>query len=248
MTNKERVQKAALEVLADHPKGINYSPLQTAVKLKLPDVPPNTIQGNTWNLEVKLPHLVSKPARGLYILKQFEGMTVEAPIIQQKSSGQMKKIREEDFYESFAAWLVKDIEECTRAVPLGGNRFKDKWGTPDVVGIRMPKKSDIIQSATEITSAEIKIDTAGLITAFGQACAYKIFSHRSYIVVPKSASEEDLARLDSLCLIFGVGLILYDSASPSRPDYSIRARALRHEPDMFYVNQKMKLVEDQLFS
>jgi hypothetical protein len=32
---------------------------------------------------------------------------------------------------------------------LGGSRFKDKWGTPDVIGIREPKKSDIIQYPTE---------------------------------------------------------------------------------------------------
>ena len=44
------------------------------------------------------------------------------------------KIKEEDFYNSFADWLVNDMEECTKAICLGGNLFKDKWGTPDVVG------------------------------------------------------------------------------------------------------------------
>jgi hypothetical protein len=63
MTNKERVQKAALEVLAEQSKGIHYSPLQAAVRLKLPDVPPNTIQGNTWDLEAKIPDLVSESGR-----------------------------------------------------------------------------------------------------------------------------------------------------------------------------------------
>ena len=114
--------------------------------------------------------------------------------------------------------------------------------------MREPKKSDIIQAATEIVSGEIKLDSAGLITAFGQACAYKIFSHRSYIVVPRNASEEDIARLDALCMIFGLGLVLFDAGSPSKPSYTIRVRALKHEPDMFYVNQKMKLIEDELFS
>jgi hypothetical protein len=55
---------------------------------------------------------------------------------------------------------------------------------------------------------EIKTDTIGLITAFGQACSYKIFSHKSYIVVQKTSLQEDIDRLDSLSMIFGIGLIL----------------------------------------
>ena len=45
------------------------------------------------------------------------------------------KIEEEDFYEKFADYLVKELEECTKAISLGGNRFQDKWGTPDVLGV-----------------------------------------------------------------------------------------------------------------
>jgi hypothetical protein len=133
-------------------------------------------------------------------------------------------------------------------VPLGGNRFKDKWGTPDVGGIREPKQSDIIKPPTEIVAAEIKIDKAGLIIAFGQACAYKLYSHRSYIVVPVESQEEDIARLDVLCRTLGVGLILFAATNPTTPHCEIRVRAAKHEPDMFYVNKYMKLVEEELFS
>ena len=94
---------------------------------------------------------------------------------------------------------------------MGGNKFKDKWGTPDVIGILKSRESDIIKLQTEIISAEIKVDTANLITAFGQACSYKLFSHKSYIVIPNSSSEEDIARIDGLSLIFGVGLILFNN-------------------------------------
>ena len=38
---------------------------------------------------------------------------------------------------------MKELEECTKAIAVGGAVFKDKWGTPDVVGIREPKKSDM---------------------------------------------------------------------------------------------------------
>lgn len=87
-------------------------------------------------------------------------------------------IKEEDFYVPFGEWLKNDIEDVTDAIPLGRNKFKDKWGTPDVIGKREPRRSDIIKGATEIVSAEIKTDSAQLVTAFGQACAYKLFSHK----------------------------------------------------------------------
>jgi hypothetical protein len=56
-----------------------------------------------------------------------------------------------------------------------------------------------------------------------------------------------LARLDTLARIFGIGLILFDAKSPKAPVFQIRVRAAKHEPDMFYVNQSMKLVEEKLF-
>ena len=106
---------------------------------------------------------------------------------------------------------------------------------------------DIIKFPTEIISAEIKTDTSSLITAFGQACSYRLFSHRSYIVIPKSASPDDLARLESLCITCGLGLVLFDSQNASNPNFSIRVRAMRTEPDMFYVNRNLKIIEDHLF-
>lgn len=40
--------------------------------------------------------------------------------------------------------------------------------------------------------------------------------------------------------------MLFDSSGSSNPGYSIRVRAARAEPDMFYVNRNLKPVEDQL--
>lgn len=62
------------------------------------------------------------------------------------------------------------------------------------------------------------------------------------------SQEEDIARLDVLSRTLGLGFILFDAASPSTPAFEIRVRAARHEPDMFYVNKYMKLVEEELFS
>lgn len=157
------------------------------------------------------------------------------------------RIKEESFYEPFADWLQNDLEECTKAISLGGNKFRDKWGTPDVIGKRESLKSDIIAAPIEIVSAEIKPDTSQLITAFGQACAYCIFSHKTYLVVSDASPQDEIARLDSLCQIFGIGLVLFDSNNPKDPKFQIRVRAVKREPDLFYANRYMKVIETELF-
>jgi hypothetical protein len=155
--------------------------------------------------------------------------------------------REQDFYAAFADYLVSDLEECTKCIPLGGCIFQDRWGTPDVIGIRKARESDIVKFPTEIVTAEVKVDARNLITAFGQACSYRLFSHRCYLVVPRSSPAEDLARLESLCLAVGLGLVLFHAHDPSSPIFTLRVRAARNEPDSFYVNRNLRLIEDRLF-
>ncbi len=245
-TAKQQIHAKALELLDQAPGGYRYGALHAALVQSLPDIPANTIHGNIWNLEVHFPKEVLKPARGFFLSSKYqEGTILESTPIEPPA---VEKVKEEKFYGPFAKWLVEELEECTKAVAIGGARFKDKWGTPDVIGIRKPRQSDIIKPPTEIVAAEIKLDSLGLIVAFGQACSYKLFSHKSYIVVSRDSPEEDIARLDALCLIFGIGLILFNAKRPDAPEFDIRVRATRHEPDMFYVNQKMKLVEDDLFA
>lgn len=245
-TKREKIITKAIEIIKSNSNGIRYSDLVRKIQEELAEIPVNTIHGTVWNLEMQISNEVYKPARGIFRHTMFKG--IETNEKKQESYTKIQKIDEEDFYKPFADWLVNEVEECNKAISLGGNKFKDKWGTPDVIGIREPRKSDIIKPPTEIVSAEIKIDTGNLITAFGQSCSYKLFSHKSYIVIPKESSEEDKARLDALCRIFGIGLILFDNNNPSLPNFEIRVRATRHEPDMFYVNKYMELVEDELFS
>jgi len=240
MTRKEQIIGRALELLDASPEGIKFSTLVSEVQDTYPDIPKNTIHGNLWDIHLELPDQVAKPDRGLFMLVKYLDVPPTAP--------PPAKISEEMFYQPFADWLKDEVEECTRAIPLGGNAFGSKWGTPDVVGVREPRKSDIVKFPTEIVSAEVKLDPLNLITAFGQACSYKLFSHKSYIVVPTSSPEQDIARLDSLARIFGIGLVLFDPSTPKEPEFQIRVRASRHEPDMFYVNQTMRIVEDGLFN
>jgi hypothetical protein len=234
----------AKDIVGTEEQGIRYSDLVRRIKEALPDANVNTINGNIWNLDARYPAEIYKPARGIFRHVRFresEGaQTVEI-------EPQEEQIAEERFYEPFAGWIVNELEECTRAIPLGGNKFRDKWGTPDVIGVRAPRPSDIIKPPPEIVSAEIKLDPSSLIIGFGQACAYKLFSHKSYIVIPSQSSEADTQRLDTLGRIFGIGVILFDATDPAEPDFAIRVRASRHEPDIFYMNKFLKLVEDDLF-
>lgn len=244
MSKKDQIISKALEILSKNPQGLRYSEWTKMVINALPEMYANTIHGSIWDLDKTRPDLVFKPARGLWKLAKYkDNQQLSIPISVIKSA----KIKEEDFYDPFAQWLVKEVEECTRAIVVGGNKFKDKWGTPDVLGIREPNKSDIIKHETEIVSAEIKLNQTGLIEAFGQICSYKLFSHKCYLVVPESSSEDDIAKLDSLALIFGIGLVLYNSENPKNPDFKIKTRPQKHEPDMFYVNKNLKLIESELF-
>lgn len=249
-TKKERIISEALNIIRSDPNGIRYSNLVQKIQEALPDIPINTIHGTIWNLETRIPNEIYKPARGIFRHLNFRTTEEILESVKPKLSevkGEIKEIDESIFYRPFAEWLVNDLEECTKAIPLGGNRFKDKWGTPDVIGKRESKRSDIVKGPTEIVSAEIKADTKDLITAFGQACSYKLFSHKSYIVIPKDAAQDDISRLDALCLIFGIGLVLFDRTNMNAPQFDIRVRPLKHEPDMFFVNKYMKLIEKELF-
>jgi len=243
----KRIKEKALELLEQFPKGLRYSELHAKISESDPNFKTNTINGNIWNLDATFPDKVYKPKRGLFRLIRYNPADAESVEVA-LAVVQPTKIKEEDFYEPFADWLTNEIEDVTLAVSLGRNKFRDKWGTPDVIGKRESRRSDIIKSTTEIVSAEIKTDTLQLITAFGQACAYKIFSNKVYLVVPRKSSDEDLDRLDSLCQIFNIGLVTFDASNPAVPDFRIMVRAARHDPDLFYTNKYMALIEKELFS
>ena len=151
-------------------------------------------------------------------------------------------------YESATSYdkflLVNDLEECTKAVPLGGNRFQDRWGTPDVIGTYRILGIGHIQPPIEVISAEIKTDINQLITSFGQACSYKLFSHKVYLVIPRDSRMVDIKRIEALCLKFGIGLIIFDRTNKERPEFEILTRAIKSEPDYFYLNKYLRLIED----
>ena len=246
-TIREQILERALELLRSQPDGIRFAELVQKVAGPDTSFKRNTVHGNVWDLDIHLPEQVYKPARGLFRLTEFRDQATDQlkPELVPKPP---LKVKEAAFYKPFADWLVDDLEDCTKAIPLGGGKFKDKWGTPDVIGKRESRPSDILQAPTEIVSAEIKLDTQQLVTAFGQACAYRLFSHKSYLVVPKDSPQDEVARLDALCQVFGIGLILFDASSPEDPGFDILVRPRKQDPEMFYTNKYLKLIEKEMFS
>jgi hypothetical protein len=229
LTVKE-VLELARKILSESLDGIRFNELRRRILEIHPETNSNMIGAQIGLLHLKFPGEIIRPSRGLY--KLAAGPRSEPPPNGVVSSA----VHEEDFYQPLADWLKDDLGEVTEAASLGGAAMGKKWGTPDVVGVYKPEASDLIKFQAEIVSAEVKIDPQQPVVAFGQAIAYRLFSAKTYIAMPNSMGEEDKDRLESLCMLFGVGLALFD-LDPKNPDFTIRVRAQRFSPDMFYVNQ-----------
>jgi hypothetical protein len=247
MTKREKITLKAKEILAANPSGVRFSELVRSLQEAFPGEAYGNFTGAIWNLDSRFPSEIYKPSRGLFRLTQFKSDEPAAITVEPVETVQVAgKIREADFYEAFANYLVQDLEECTKAIPLGGSMFGAKWGTPDIFGIFKARESDIFKASLEVVVAEVKTDCSQPITAFGQACAYRLFAHKSYLVVPRDSQKEDIDRLDALCVISGIGLILFDTTNVQFPDFEIRVRAAKHEPDAFYINSYLKRIADTL--
>jgi len=245
---RDRIRRQAVELILEHPEGLRYSELHRRIKEATPSFNSNTVNTSIWNLDVVLPLAVWKPSKGLYRHVKFKDQDVVDGPATTFGLPPAPRIREEAFYRPFAEWLVNEAEDATQAIPLGGNVFRDKWGTPDVIGKRESRRSDVIKGPTEIVSAEIKVDTLQLVTAYGQACAYRLFSHRSYLVIPRQTNSDEMDRVDALCEISGVGLVTFDLESPNAPAFAVLVRPRTHQPDLFYTNRNLALIERDLFS
>ncbi len=235
-TKTNLLRDKAVELIKNNPQGLRYSEMINELA-KYFKMNPGNIANLVWDIHKTRSREVYKPTRGLFKYR----FTAEEEI--SKVEKPPPTLQEEDFYEPFANWLRDELGECTEAVALGGNYLGKKWGTPDVIGIYKPSKRDLIKFTEEIISAEIKINPSEPIIAFGQAIAYRLFSAKVYLVEPSSLIPEDQDRIEALCILFGIGLILFD-LNPQNPDFRIRVRAQRYNPDMFYVNE----FADKLFN
>ena len=230
------IRAEAIRIIEKNPGGIRYAELARQLRASLPDASDGGIHGTIRVITDLYPDKVAKPSRGLFV-------PVGGGVPPPGEDGGNRKPREEAFYEPFAEYLMNDLGEVSVSVPLGGAGLGRRWGTPDVVGVYKPSFRDMIKFGIEIVSAEVKIDPSQPVVAFGQAITYRLFSSKTYIAMPKAIGEDDSARLESLCMLFGVGLVLFDP-DPKQPDFSVRVRAQRFLPDMFYVNDFANRLKD----
>jgi hypothetical protein len=251
MSASDDITNLVLKKLDENVNGLRWADLYSAIRIEYPNMKNGTIVGGIRNFYNRNTSSVYKPDKGLYKLLKYQNDNPQNVIISNlqnnvspPSNTQPASAKEEDFYESFVAWLVNDQEECTKAKELGGNIFGGKWGTPDVIGVSKSLPTDIIEKDIEITSVEIKLAQNELITAFGQACSYKLFSHKVYLVIPQQSNSEEISRLDSLCYLFGIGLVLFDNTNSNIPNYQLKNRAQKGEPDNYYLNKNIEKAKD----
>ncbi|MFC5437481.1 hypothetical protein ACFPME_13030 [Rhodanobacter umsongensis] len=233
-TIRKRVADVLTEAIQHSPSGLRWAELHRTAERALPGENQNSIHGSIHYFASHLPAEISKPERGLYV---YGAEATTSPDLSSVPAVSLSRLKEEDFYQSFADWLKDEVEEATVAIPLGGNSFGTKWGTPDVIALFQPRRTDPIKFPEEVIAAEIKTDTSQLIVAFGQACAYKLFAHRVYLVIPRTAPKADLQRLDALAGVVGIGLVKFNPDDAANPEFVVMARAAKHEPDYFYTNQ-----------
>lgn len=255
--NRQQIQAEARAILETEPGGIRWGELLKRIYAQAPETPQNSIHGALQNLFV-ISNDIVKVARGTYQLAKFvaaddalataqEAVSVALPV--KAAVPGADALTEQDFYASFAEWLEEN-DEATVAAALGGASLGGKWGTPDVIGVLKPRAQDIFKFEQQIVTAEIKAVPNQPVVAFGQAVAYRLFSHKSYIVVPNSTTSDDMNRLKSLCSIHGVGLVTF-TLNKDEPDYAVVVLPVNAAPDMFYVNsmlERLKTSEPKLLN
>jgi hypothetical protein len=185
--NRQQIHEQAMQVLEAHPQGIRWTELLRAVEKQAPDTPHNSIHGGIHNLLTTRTSEIVKVARGTYQLAKYveaddaiSGAQEDAAAsvaVKAESPGS-EPVTEQDFYDSFAEWLEEN-DEATVASALGGSSLGGKWGTPDVIGVLKPRAQDIFRFEPQIVTAEIKAVPGQPVVAFGQAVAYRLFSHKS---------------------------------------------------------------------
>jgi hypothetical protein len=243
----ENIRSIAYDLLKKHPEGMTHAELCLKIHDVKPDLNLGTVTTAICNLTVTDSQRFYKPAKGLFRLLEFKDLIPEYKAVEPASVSSTVS-HGDALFPLFAAWLTDELEEVTHAIVLGGDAFMDEWGTPDVIGKFESRNSDLIKGPTIIVSASIGTTPASWVTTFGQACAYKLFSHKSYLVISSQTPVDHLVRMQSLCQIFGVGLATFDRLNPIQPEFKLFVRATKHEPDLFYTNRYIAHIEKELFA
>jgi len=214
MSDIKRVYDVLVRILRRNPKGLSRQDIFQRLRSQLSDIPGGSLHSYLSRIPEEFPKAIKR--RG--DLYKWKGNVKGVKRVTSAS-----KKGEEVFYKPFASFL-KRKGICSDAMPVGrDHRLGGKWGTPDVMGKRAGGGT-----TNPIISAEIKDSTDGnaLVTAFGQACVYKLFSTEVYLVIPKNnIHEDDKKRITTLCQTQGIGLVLFDNTKRKRTRFAIVSSA-----------------------
>ena len=244
-----QIRTEMLRILRSNSEGLRLKDLVQRIQKALPKSNEKQIRGTIWFFaqresqaqdEGRTPKFY-QPEQGIYCSSDED------------TNGGQQAVKESELYDQVARYMVDELNECNNAIGLGGKGFGDRWGTPDAIGIMRRLPGNVIDFQTEIVSAEIKAKATQLVEGFGQACAYRLFSHKVYLVAPAAITPLDLQRLEALCLVSGIGLILFspDRQGKNRKEqravtFNIRTRAVKGSPSMFYANKYLQKVANDL--
>lgn len=138
--NRKQIQDRVREILEVESSGVRWGEILKRIHGPDPETPPNSIHGAIQVLFQSSDDIV-KVARVTYQLAKYvdadaaDAVAADEAIatvpIGNVAAGAAGTLTEQDFYASFAEWLVEN-DEATVAEALGGSSLGGKWGTPDV--------------------------------------------------------------------------------------------------------------------
>ncbi len=230
MSKKDEIRKKAIEILSrpEFKSGIRFMTLIKKVVSETGENE-NTCNGSLYNLPNELPEKISRPYRGLFILKENEKLLKD--LEQNFEQKHVSKIREDDIYEPAKDYLLSR-EECTHAVIIGGNIFGRKWGTPDILGAVRAESDAVYKPILEIIAVEIKDEGYSPVEALGQAMAYKLFAHKTWLILP---DDSDLDRIEGIAISANIGLISFSKTKDGFGFVTLNRPTTSH-PDFAEVN------------
>ena len=90
---------------------------------------------------------------------------------------------------------------------IGGSILGKKWGTPDIIGAIRVSTDAIYRPPLELVAMEIKGVNYSPVEALGQAMAYKLFAHRTWLILPET---DDIDRIEGIAKSANIGLVVFN--------------------------------------
>lgn len=239
MSKLDEIRKKALEILGrpEYKEGLRYSILASKISEETGENL-NTINGSIWNMPNEMPNEVARPQRGLFILKKnLDNITDKESETSEKYSD---KFIEEKVYEPARDYLLGK-SEFTHAIVLGGAVLGKKWGTPDLMGAIRVSSDAVYQPPLEIVAVEIKGNNYSPVEALGQAMAYKLFAHRTWLVLPES---DDIDRIEGIAMSANIGLVVFNYKN-GQFIFETLNRPTKGNPDADEVNKVLNTLREK---